>query len=82
MLGSSSRTSPLGGLLTRLREWPTVAQQQARRNAMIAATACTQRRAEREDVADFLAKRYAPSAPSITASPADEFHKPRTAHAR
>lgn len=47
--------SPFSGLLTRLREWPEASQLQARRNAMIAATACAQRRAERDDVADFLA---------------------------
>lgn len=76
MLGSSSRTSPLGGLLTRLREWPLEAQHQARRNAMIATTACAQRRAEREDVDDFLAQRYAPPAPAGETTP-----KPRTAHA-
>ena len=76
MLASSSRTSPLGGLLTRLRGWPLEAQHQARRNAMVAATACAQRRAEREDVDDFLARRYAPSAPADETNP-----KPRSARA-
>ncbi len=33
------------------------AQQQARRNAMVALTACTRRRAEREEVEHFLAAR-------------------------
>lgn len=33
--------------------------QQARRNAMIALTECTQRRAEREEVEQFLAERAA-----------------------
>ena len=64
MLESLHMVSPFGGLVTRLREWPVEAQQQARRNAMIAATACAQRRAEREDVDDFLQKRYAPAAPA------------------
>lgn len=54
MLGKHPLVAPLGGVLTRLLEWPVAAQQQARRNAMVAATACTQRRIEREEVADFL----------------------------
>ncbi|TQK72205.1 hypothetical protein FBY23_4015 [Nocardioides sp. SLBN-35] len=37
--------------------WSVALQQRARRNAMIALTACTQRRAEREDVEAFLAAR-------------------------
>lgn len=48
----------LGGLsttlVTRVREWPVESQLRARRNALVAATACVQRRAEREDVDDFL----------------------------
>ncbi|MGA8256385.1 MAG: hypothetical protein WB767_07390 [Nocardioides sp.] len=59
MLGSSPFVSPtvtaVSGLVTRLREWPVASQQQARRNAMVAATACAQRRSERDDVADFIA---------------------------
>lgn len=39
----------------RVRRWPVDSQQKARRNAMIACTALAQRRAEREDVAEFLA---------------------------
>ena len=46
--------SAINGLVAQLRAWPVAAQQHARRNAMIAATACAQRRAEREDVADYL----------------------------
>lgn len=42
-------------VLTRLREWPVTSQLRARRNAMVAATACARRRSEREEVADFLA---------------------------
>ena len=57
MLGSHPLASPLSGVLTRLRDWPVAAQQQARRNAMVAATACAQRRIEREEVADFLRSR-------------------------
>lgn len=37
--------------------WAQQAQQHARRNAMIALTECTQRRAEREEVERFLAER-------------------------
>lgn len=37
--------------------WSVALQQGARRNAMVALTACTQRRAEREDVEAFLAAR-------------------------
>jgi hypothetical protein len=45
----------LGLVVQRVREWPVASQQRARRNAMLAATACAARRAEREDVEDFLA---------------------------
>ncbi len=41
----------------RVRAWARDSQQQARRNAMIAATACAERRAQREDVEDYLAQR-------------------------
>ena len=37
--------------------WSVALQQRARHNAMVALTACTQRRAEREDVEAFLAAR-------------------------
>lgn len=40
-----------------ISEWPVASQQQARRNAMVALTDCAQRRAEREDVASYLAAR-------------------------
>jgi hypothetical protein len=46
-------------LLDRARAWPVDSQQVARRNAMIACTALAARRAEREDVEDFLAARGA-----------------------
>ncbi|GCD92308.1 hypothetical protein [Nocardioides sp. LS1] len=38
-----------------LTQWPVESQQVARRNAMIASTALAQRRAERDEVEDFLA---------------------------
>lgn len=44
------------------QQWSLNAQQQARRNAMVALTQCTQRRAEREDVERFLASRAETSA--------------------
>ena len=42
-----------------LSEWPVASQQLARRNAMVALTACAQRRAEREEVASYLAEKAA-----------------------
>ncbi|WP_148615646.1 hypothetical protein [Nocardioides rubriscoriae] len=47
-------TSPLRAWVQRVQDWPVASQQRARRNAMIAATACAQRRVERQDVANFL----------------------------
>jgi hypothetical protein len=47
--------------LQRLESWAVASQQQARRNAMIASTAAAQRRAELDDVEDFLAALSAPS---------------------
>lgn len=56
---ASRRTPMLRRVVLRpveqLRAWPVTSQQQARRNAMIAATEAARRRAEREDVAAFLA---------------------------
>ncbi len=57
----------LAGLTAAARQWSVESQQVARRNAMIAATACAQRRAEREDVEEFLRERYRPAAPSSPA---------------
>lgn len=41
-----------------VRRWAVESQQRARRNAMLAATECLQRRVEREDVEDFFSARY------------------------
>ncbi len=41
------------------RTWSLESQQVARRNAMLAATQCAQRRAEREAVADYLEEKVA-----------------------
>lgn len=38
-----------------VRRWPVESQQRSRRNAMIASTALAQRRAELDDVEEFLA---------------------------
>lgn len=54
---------PASQVLDRLRSWPAGSQQRARRNAMIASTACAQRRHDREDAADYLASRHRPVTP-------------------
>jgi hypothetical protein len=55
-------------LIERWIERPAVASQQtARRNAMIASTALTQRRAELIEVEEFLASLEASSAPEVAA---------------
>ena len=51
----------------RVRAWPVESQQIARRNAMLAHTSLTQRRMERQDVADFLVSLYGPSEPPAAA---------------
>jgi hypothetical protein len=56
MLPPMSQLVRLGQTIS---EWPVASQQQSRRNAMVALTACAHRRAEREDVAAFLADRAA-----------------------
>ena len=48
----------LGSLVGR---WAVGSQQASRRNAMVALTALTQRRAERTDVEEFLAALQEPS---------------------
>ncbi|WP_183094128.1 hypothetical protein [Nocardioides stalactiti] len=54
-----STLRPLLRLGQAISEWPVASQQAARRNAMVALTACAHRRAEREDVASYLAERAA-----------------------
>jgi hypothetical protein len=44
----------LDRLVEPVRRWPVESQLRARRNAMIASTALAQRRAELEDVEEFL----------------------------
>jgi hypothetical protein len=50
-----SLSSPLASLVARARSWPVDSQQVARRNAMVACTALAARRAEREEVDEFMA---------------------------
>lgn len=45
----------LRSLTRRAVSWPVASQEVARRNAMLASTALTQRRVERLDVEEFLA---------------------------
>ena len=42
-----------------VHRWAVESQQRARRNAMLAATECAQRRAERDEVDDFFAALHA-----------------------
>ncbi|MGY2704356.1 MULTISPECIES: hypothetical protein [unclassified Nocardioides] len=42
-------------LVDAVRRWPVESQLRARRNAMVASTALAQRRAELDDVEEFLA---------------------------
>jgi hypothetical protein len=58
-----SPAAPIASLIHHLRSWPQTSQEQARRNAMLAATACTQRRIERQDVDDYFASLTAPAEP-------------------
>jgi hypothetical protein len=46
-------------ILSTAATWSTTSQQQARRNALVASTALTARRAELEDVEEFFARRVA-----------------------
>jgi hypothetical protein len=54
---------PLAALVHDLRTWPQTSQEQARRNAMLAATACAQRRIERQEVEEFFAARVPQAEP-------------------
>ena len=47
-------TRVAGRVLDRARRWPETSQLQARRNAMVAATALAQRRAEHAEVEAYL----------------------------
>ncbi|MBI2245337.1 MAG: hypothetical protein HYU55_15860 [Nocardioides sp.] len=53
--------------IARMRRWPVESQLGARRNAMVAATALAQQRAERDEVEEFLAARRQPPAAAVAA---------------
>jgi hypothetical protein len=53
--------------VTVVTRWPVDSQQRARRNAMIASTALAQRRAELDDVEEFLASLGESSAQEVAA---------------
>jgi hypothetical protein len=57
-------------LLAAVTRWPVESQQPARRNAMIASTALAQRRAELDDVEQFLASRHGSTALEVAAQAA------------
>jgi len=56
-----SPAHPIATFLHDLRTWPQASQERARRNAMIAATACAQRRVERQEVEAYFTSRTAAS---------------------
>lgn len=56
-------SSPVGWV----RRWPVESQLRSRRNAMIASTALAQRRAEIEEVEEFLAAAGAAGAREVAA---------------
>jgi len=56
--------------------WSVASQQRARRNAMIASTALAQRRAEIDEVDEFLAGLHAPT---LTPGRMSELGAPRVA---
>ena len=58
---------PLSRAVGAARRWPVESQQRSRRNAMIASTALAQRRAELDDVEEFLAGLRQERAPGVAA---------------
>jgi len=58
---------PFGHAVEAVRRWPVESQQLSRRNAMIASTALAQRRAELNDVEDFLAVAGLSPTPEVAA---------------
>ncbi|WP_395657506.1 hypothetical protein [Nocardioides sp.] len=57
---------PIGAV----RRWPVESQQRSRRNAMVASTALAQRRAELDEVEEFLAALGRAPAPEAAAQAA------------
>ena len=60
----------LGHAVDTVRRWPVESQQRARRNAMIASTALAQRRAELDEVEEFLTTLARVPAPEVAAQAA------------
>ena len=58
---------PVGRAVYVVRQWPVESQQRSRRNAMIASTALAQRRADLDDVEEFLAGLGRVRAPEVAA---------------
>jgi len=68
MPGRPRLRAPLPSSVTALvHEWSVASVQGARRNALVANTACARRRAERQEVADYLAARAGASTPDTSA---------------
>jgi hypothetical protein len=66
-------TQPAHRLVGAVTSWPVESQQRARRNALIASTALAQRRAELDEIDEFLA--------SLGGNPArEDAAPPRAAH--
>ena len=63
-------TQPAQRLVSAVVSWPVESQQRARRNALIASTALAQRRAELNDVEDFLAAAGLVPTPEVAAQAA------------
>jgi hypothetical protein len=61
---------PFRDAVASVRQWPVESQQRSRRNAMIASTALAQRRAELNDVEDFLAAAGLSPTPEVAAQAA------------
>ncbi len=69
-LPRSRTTRVFGRAADAVRRWPVESQQRSRRNAMIASTALAQRRAELDDVEEFLAALGRARAPEVAAQAA------------
>ena len=60
----------VGQTVAAVRRWPVESQQRSRRNAMIASTALAQRRAELDDVEEYLADLGRVRVPEVAAQAA------------
>jgi len=64
-------------ILGAVAAWPVASQQQARRNALLASTALTDRRRERLEVEDFLAHHLHRHADRHQQTPDPHVHRPQ-----